>query len=150
MSTNQLERHETLLVKNGLKKTGARLRVLDILSASDAASSQPDIEHIVGKEIDRVTLYRILKTFEEKGIIHRIIDNQGTANYAFCHEDCSEHAHHDEHLHFNCSNCQKVYCIEHAHLPQFKLNLPKGFSLQQLSFIATGLCAACSEKQKQS
>ncbi|PST83352.1 Fur family transcriptional regulator [Pedobacter yulinensis] len=149
MNTDQLNQHEALLVKNGLKKTGARLRVLDILSGSEAAASQPDIEHVVGKDIDRVTLYRILKTFEEKGIIHRIIDNQGTANYAFCHNNCSEHAHHDEHLHFNCVNCQKVYCIDNAHLPHFKLNLPPGFSLQQLSFVATGRCENCSKLTEQ-
>jgi Fur family ferric uptake transcriptional regulator len=79
MEQNKTQQYEDLLVKNGLKRTGARLQVLDILSHRESATSQPYLENVVGKEIDRVTLYRILKTFEEKGIIHRVLDNHGTA-----------------------------------------------------------------------
>jgi Fur family transcriptional regulator, ferric uptake regulator len=83
---------EDLLEKRHLKKTGPRLRVLSMLASKNVATSQPDLESVMD-DVDRVTLYRILSTFEEKGIIHKVFDLQGTANYALCTSDCEEHHH---------------------------------------------------------
>lgn len=145
---NQLERYEKLLSKNGLKRTAPRLQVLDILSGRDSATSQPFLENLVGKEVDRVTLYRILKAFEEKGIIHKVLDVQGTANYAICSHNCSAQNHHDEHVHFNCDNCQRVFCLDEVQIPAIKL--PSGFKATGLNLIATGTCDACSKLLKSS
>jgi Fur family ferric uptake transcriptional regulator len=136
--------YEALLTSKGLKKTGTRLHVLDVLSKSKFATSQPFLENLIGKDADRVTLYRVLKAFEEKGIIHKIIDTHGTANYAICAQGCDEHKHQDEHLHFSCTICEKVYCLEQVRIP--KLNYPKGFSVDNLSLIASGTCESCSGK----
>src|SRR5690606_19246220 len=73
-----------LLKSNGLKVTKPRLRVLEVISDKKTAITQPDLEKVFGAEIDRVTLYRILASFEEKGILHKIFDLQGTATYAIC------------------------------------------------------------------
>lgn len=70
---NQLERYEKLLLKNGLKRTAARLQVLNILSGRDSATSQPFLENLVGKEVDRVTLYRILKALRKKGLFIKFL-----------------------------------------------------------------------------
>ena len=138
------EQFEALLIKNGLKRTGPRLQVLDILSHRDSATSQPYLEQVIGKDIDRVTLYRVLKAFEEKGIIHKVLDNQGTANYAVCSGSCTEHAHHDEHVHFNCNKCLRVFCLDTVKIPALKT--PAGFQVDHLNLIATGLCASCAEQ----
>ncbi len=138
---NKMERFEKLLVRNGLKRTGPRLQVLDILTGRDAATSQPYLEQVMGKDADRVTLYRVLKAFEEKGIIHKILDSNGTANYAICSEHCNHQAHHDEHVHFNCNKCLKVYCLDEVSIPSLKL--PAGFEASQLNLVATGICANC-------
>ncbi|MCX2430289.1 MULTISPECIES: Fur family transcriptional regulator [unclassified Pedobacter] len=143
MNQKETQQYEDLLVKNGLKRTGARLQVLDILSHRDSATSQPYLENVVGKEIDRVTLYRILKTFEEKGIIHRVLDNQGTANYAICSNSCSEHDHHDEHVHFNCSKCLQVYCLDEVKIPSLKIE--KGFKIEDMNLVVSGICKACNK-----
>jgi Fur family ferric uptake transcriptional regulator len=145
---NQLERYEKLLLKNGLKRTAARLQVLNILSGRDSATSQPFLENLVGKEVDRVTLYRILKAFEEKGIIHKVLDAQGTANYAICSHDCSDQNHHDEHVHFNCDNCHQIFCLDDVQIPFIKL--PKGFEATGLNLIATGICDSCNKQQRSS
>jgi Fur family ferric uptake transcriptional regulator len=137
------EQFEKILSENGLKRTGARIKVLDILSSRDSATSQPYLEKIMGEDADRVTLYRILQAFEEKGIIHKVLDSQGTANYAICSQKCTEHKHHDEHLHFNCSKCMKVYCLDTLRIPSLKT--PKGFKVEKISLIATGICASCRE-----
>lgn len=138
-------KYDHLLEKYNLKKTAPRNSVLEVLSNREVATSQPDLEEILGKEVDRVTLYRILKTFEEKGIIHKIIDMNGTANYAVCQSECSEHDHHDEHLHFNCTACHGVYCLNEMHIPA--INLPRGFKAEAVSLVVTGICDKCASKQ---
>lgn len=140
---NNAEYFEKLLAQNGLKRTGARLQVLNILRSRSSATSQPFLEQVVGKDVDRVTLYRILKAFEEKGIIHKVLDNQGTANYALCSGGCSEHSHHDEHLHFNCENCHQIFCLEKVIIPEIKV--PTGFKVNTLKLVANGVCEECSK-----
>ncbi|MBC7912831.1 MAG: transcriptional repressor [Pyrinomonadaceae bacterium] len=138
-------RFERLLDKNKLKKTKPRLSVLEALSSRKTATSQPELEQLVGKDIDRVTLYRTLNTFEEKGIIHKIIDLNGTANYAACDDSCTVHQHNDKHVHFNCTNCFNIYCLASLSVPE--IVLPKGFTSEKESLIVYGVCDACSSKE---
>jgi len=133
---------EALLEKHHLKKTAPRLKVLSMLAAKNVATSQPDLEGVMD-DIDRVTLYRILNAFEEKGIIHKVFDLNGTANYAMCSSNCGENHHHDEHLHFNCTNCKNVYCLDDLHLPA--INLPRGFKPEGFTLYASGLCPKCNK-----
>ena len=130
-----------LLQRNQLKVTAPRLGVLKIISDREAAISQPVLEKIIGNEVDRVTLYRILRTFEEKGILHKVIDLNGTANYAICSSDCTSHQHHDEHFHFNCTECKSVYCLNDLHLPA--IQIPKGFKAESVNLSITGVCNHC-------
>jgi Fur family ferric uptake transcriptional regulator len=134
---------EHLLDLHHLKKTGPRLKVLAMMSAKNTATSQPDLEGLM-EDVDRVTLYRILNVFEEKGIIHKIFDLNGTANYAICTSNCQEHFHRDEHLHFNCTICNKVYCLNDLSLPVF--NLPPGFKADGFTLYASGTCPQCNKK----
>jgi len=138
------EKFEHLLDHHHLKKTLPRLKVLSMMTAKNTATSQPDLESLMN-DVDRVTLYRILNVFEEKGIIHKVFDLNGTANYAICTSNCQEHHHHDEHLHFNCTNCNNVYCLNDLSLPDF--TLPAGFKAESFTLYATGLCAKCSKKE---
>jgi Fur family ferric uptake transcriptional regulator len=137
-------RFEHLLDQHQLKKTGPRLRVLSVMSSKNTATSQPDLESLM-HDVDRVTLYRILNVFEEKGIIHKVFDLNGTANYAICTSNCQEHNHQDEHLHFNCTLCNNVYCLNDLSLPAF--SLPPGFRAESFTLYATGLCPKCSKKE---
>jgi Fur family transcriptional regulator, ferric uptake regulator len=138
------ERFDHLLDRNNLKKTQPRLSVLKVLSSRKTATSQPDLEEILGKEIDRVTLYRVLKTFEEKGIIHKIFDLNGTANYATCEDSCTEHQHQDKHVHFNCTACLNVYCLDALHIPALKM--PEGFTATNINLTVYGVCDKCNNR----
>ncbi|WP_286842940.1 MULTISPECIES: Fur family transcriptional regulator [Sphingobacterium] len=132
-----------ILKRNSLKVTQPRLKVLEIISRKDSAISQPELEKLLGKDIDRVTLYRVLASFEEKGIIHKIFDLHGTATYAMCTTNCSEHDHHDQHVHFICRVCNSVYCLEDMTLP--KVSIPAGFSLEAIAVNALGVCNHCKK-----
>lgn len=142
---NQFKMHKidpvNLLKEHSLKHTKQRVRVLEEIALDAVAISQPELEKKLGKEIDRVTLYRILNIYEDKGILHRIMDRNGTANYAICSSSCSEKHHYDEHVHFNCTQCSKIYCLEIA-IP--KIKMPDGFKAANLNTTAYGVCEKCS------
>ena len=131
---------DIILKKHGLKNTRQRIAVLDELSRSDSARSQPDLEKTLKAEMDRVTLYRILSSFQENGIVHAIMDQNGTMNYAPCTASCTAENHHDEHLHFNCSSCNRIFCLE-VKVPSVRI--PEEFKVEQLSLTARGICNLC-------
>lgn len=132
-----------ILKEHSLKHTRQRVRVLEEIALDTVAISQPELEKKLGKEIDRVTLYRILNIYEDKGILHRIMDMNGTANYAICSSLCSEEHHHDEHVHFNCTSCSKIYCLE-VTVPG--LVMPNGFAAKVIQTTAYGICDKCNQQ----
>ncbi len=134
-------RFAALLRDKNLKVTQPRLHVMDVISSKRTAVSQPDLEKQLGKEFDRVTLYRTLTAFEEKGILHKILDLNGTASYALCSSNCSEQKHHDRHVHFICSSCNDIFCLEAVNWPQ--IGVPKGFTINSMEMNAIGLCDRC-------
>lgn len=131
---------EQLLKNHGLKKTDIRLKVLTEFLQCDHALSHQDLEASLA-QIDRVTLYRTLNSFESKGITHKVLDQHGVSKYALCKSDCSEHAHHDNHFHFHCTNCNKTVCLD-DHLTQ-TISLPKGYQMSDIRLNVRGLCKDC-------
>ena len=129
-----------LLKNSNLKNTKQRIRVLEEITAEDYAVSQPELEKKLGAEIDRVTLYRILSAYEQKGILHKIIGLKGTTNYAVCSSTCTTHKHQDDHVHFNCTTCLKIYCLK-VNVP--KIEIPEGFKTDTSNLIAYGTCEKC-------
>ena len=57
---------------------------------------------------DRITMYRTLKTFEDKGVLHSINNGISEVKYALCKEHCTTANHVDIHPHFHCSKCSLV------------------------------------------
>jgi Fur family ferric uptake transcriptional regulator len=131
----------SILKRHKLKVTQPRLQVLEIIDKKDSAISQPELEKLLGEQIDRVTLYRSLGIFQEKGILHKIFDLNGTATYALCSTDCNELHHHDNHVHFICSKCNNIYCLDNIPFPSFQI--PAGFQIESLSINAIGICSTC-------
>src|SRR5690606_39438846 len=127
------------------KVTQRRLRVLRIISDRETAIWQPDLEKLLGDSIDRVTLSRVLATFEEKGILHKICDLHGTATYALCSTEGDEHHHHDEHVHLICEMCNSIYCLDDFQMP--KINLPEGYQLRAIGVNVVGRCAQCNRQK---
>lgn len=130
-----------ILKKNNLRATPIRKELLQLFLNSENALSSHDIEKKLS-DLDRVTLYRTLKSFQEKGIIHRAFDNTDTTKYASCNDHCDAHAHHDEHLHFHCSECDSTFCVDEIPIP--KLEMPVGFTAQKTNIVVDGICEKCS------
>src|ERR1700712_150804 len=114
-----------ILKKNQLSVTASRKIILEMFLAGKGALAHADIEKSAAEKIDRVTVYRTLQSFMEKGIIHTIPSVDNSIRYAVCKDDCSEGHHHDNHVHFLCSECNKTTCLETILIPDVKL--PRGF-----------------------
>ena len=65
----------SILKEHNLKSTESRLTILAIFKKNMHALSYNDIESLLTVKLDRVTVYRTLKSFEENGLIHQIYDD---------------------------------------------------------------------------
>lgn len=133
---------EKKLLHKNTKPTSMRILVYDFLSAQGAALSLSEIENGF-HNADRTTIYRTLKTFEEKGIVHSIQENH-TTRYMLCHDGCDEQTHKDWHLHFYCRICKQTTCREDFSIPQQKTD---GFRIDEIRLFAKGICEQCMEEQ---
>lgn len=134
---------EERLKDKDIRPTAMRLLVLDFLLGRLAAISLTDLENAFERS-DRITLYRTLKTFQEKGIVHSIDDGTGAPKYALCEEGCVCDFERDMHMHFHCHICNDTFC-----LPKYKIsniNLPKNFIPEEASLVVKGVCAQCSTR----
>ena len=132
---------EVVLTRKNINPTAMRLLVLEFLLKQVSAISLTDLEKGLDPS-DRITLYRALKKFEEKGLVHSIDDGTGATKYALCKEDCVAGHHHDLHVHFFCNTCKETSCLPKSHIPQ--VVLPEGFSSEEISLMVKGVCSKCT------
>ena len=130
-----------ILKKNRLSITDSRARILELFLSQSGALAHGDIEKRTGERFDRVTVYRTLNSFLNKGIIHTIPTADNSIRYALCKENCEEGHHHDNHVHFVCDGCGNTICLDEVTIPQ--IQLPKGFRPKQVEMVVSGKCDAC-------
>ena len=131
-----------LLKDHSLRLTEGRMDVLSIFMDKDFAISHGDIETEVNYKYDRVTIYRTLKSFLDKGLIHKVLDDNGSTRYALCDHACSIEAHQHDHIHFKCLKCGQTTCLDAVDIPSVKL--PPGFQTVESNYLISGICNRCS------
>ena len=129
------------LSEAGLRKTSVRIKVLQLFQKVDIALSSQEIENRL-KHIDRITLYRTLRTFEQKGIIHQINDGTLHPKYAACQDTCTADQHFDRHAHFHCLKCGVTRCLPEVLQPRVKM--PCGFVVETSQYTLQGSCPDCA------
>jgi len=132
---------ETLLKDFKLRSTPNRQEILHLFLQKNYALSHGDIEKEIDNSLDRVTVYRTLKTFLDKGLIHKVLDDEGSLKYALCNEACTTAGHHHDHVHFKCTLCGQTYCLN-IEVPPVKL--PKGYRASEVNLLIQGICERCS------
>ncbi len=132
---------ENILISKEISPTPNRMLVLNFMLDQQTATSLSDIEREL-TPMDRVSVYRTLKTFQEKGLVHPIEDGTGVPKYAMCAEECDSQAHHDLHLHFYCRTCKETFCLPATNIPA--VNLPERFSADEVDLIIKGVCNKCN------
>lgn len=137
---------DTILRQNSLSVTGSRKKILQLFLSSNGALEHADIENATGEHFDRVTVYRTLQCFVERGIIHTIPTADNSIKYALCKDDCTEGHHHDHHVHLICNICSKTFCLDEVVTP--KVHLPNGYTTRQVEVVVKGICKDCNRKKK--
>jgi Fur family ferric uptake transcriptional regulator len=132
---------DNILKRNQLSVTDSRKKILELFKGNNGALAHSDIEKRTGEKFDRVTIYRTLQTFVEKGIIHTIPTPDNSVLYALCKDECTTGHHHDNHVHFLCDKCNVTYCLDSVVTPEVKL--PAGFKPNLIDVVVTGICKNC-------
>lgn len=130
-----------ILKKNQLSVTEGRKKILDLFIKSPGALAHADIEKNTDTAFDRVTVYRTLQTFVDKGIIHHIPTTDNSILYALCKDNCEQGHHHDNHVHFICTQCNTTICLDDVTIPEVKL--PQGFKPGKAQMVVNGICSDC-------
>ena len=142
MVTN-LKHKDALLTlqKAGISKTSQRLAVLNILLKATTPLSVNTIRQSLGTKanIDKVTIYRILSLFRQRGIIREIANYFEMATLE-----------NPLHPHFSCRNCGAFTCLAPLPFTQApELILSKNdYSIDHIEINISGLCACCRNSTK--
>ena len=76
------------LEQKNIKPTAMRQLVYEILEKQKKALSLYEIEQQFDN-VERSTIFRTLKTFQDNYLIHSIDDGTGAVKYALCDDDCT-------------------------------------------------------------
>ncbi len=125
-----------------LRQTTSRSAILKLFLKRPFALSYTDIEREIADIFDRVTVYRTLKTFVDKGVVHKVLDDGGSLKYALCSELCTHAQHQHEHVHFKCTVCGQTSCLQEVSIPL--IALPVGYEAREINLLIQGKCQNCS------
>ena len=126
-----------------LRHTNGREEVLDLFLNAGRALAHNDVENSLGPAHDRVTIYRTLRTFLDKGLLHKVLDDEGGTKYALCRETCADGHHHHDHIHFKCESCGQTTCLDEVVIPA--ITLPKGYDRKETNLLIQGVCQGCNQ-----
>jgi len=124
------------------RNTIAKQSVLEVLEESNSPMTQDMLESKIkssGRDLpDRSTIYRVLNSFCEDGMAHRIVSDKGTAYYALC-GSCENNNHIHDHIHFQCLSCNNIECLDE----QTSISLPNKYVIKEANLWVKGYCPAC-------
>lgn len=125
-----------------LKVTPARLAVLASLEHAATPLDAVSITSYLKKNnilADKVTVFRILNSLTDKGLLKPIQFNEGKRRY--------EYADKPEHHHFVCEQCGAIEDIEDCNVSALVKNITKkkGVLVKRHSLEFFGLCADCQK-----
>ena len=119
------------------RKTQSKKAILECLQRAGNYGLRSDSIEEQLPQFNRVTIYRILQSFINDGIIHKVISNDGKFYYFKC-KNCNE-VHFHNHYHFKCNICGKVECMDN----DIEVKVPKDYVVEDVNFWVTGTCGTC-------
>jgi Fur family transcriptional regulator, ferric uptake regulator len=130
----------------GLSKTPQRIAVLNILMNADAPVNISSLRQALAAKtrIDRVTIYRILSLFKQRGIIRDITSTGGASFFELATIENPVHPH------FICRNCARLSCLEPLTFSQASqwVSQKGDYSIENIEINISGLCAGCHNATK--
>lgn len=128
------------LTGKNIKPTPNRILIAKELMKATSPISLSDLEEAL-YSIDKASIYRVLELFAKKEIVHVIEDGSRSLKYELCHSDTHHHID-DQHVHFYCEKCNKVYCFEQVPVPH--IEIPDSFEVKSINYMLKGICPKCN------
>lgn len=141
------------LKENKMRVTHSRLAVAEILANHkelflSAEEVHKKIENSKLSDCDRVSVYRILNSFDELNLLAKSSFQGEAIKYKFqldCCHDSADHQHDHHHHFFKCDACETVEPFSDCFLSKVEKELlQKGYSRLSHHLEITGLCPSCS------
>ncbi len=133
--------HDVLAVA-GLKRGGARDRIVEVLGSQDCALSAVEIEDRLrsdGRAPARASIYRVLDLLVEHGLAERVVVGEGLARF----EPVLPSG--DHHHHLVCDSCGALVAFDDPGLERAINNLSHrlGARVESHDVLLRGACERC-------
>jgi Fur family ferric uptake transcriptional regulator len=126
----------------GLKRGGARARIIDVLADQACALTVTEIEDALrasGNLIARASVYRVLDLLVEHGLVERVVVGEGQARF----EPINPSGEHHHHL--VCDQCGRLVAFDDPGLERAigKLSDRLGIRVESHDVLLRGECGRC-------
>ncbi len=130
-----------LLKQAHLGATDHRLRILEVIGNNTSPLSAQEIFSTVqrSQSINRVTVYRILDTLVQRGLVERL-----SGGRAFFY-GLAPNAFHDPHPHFYCKQCGHLDCLQPESISMDLEAFKRIFAgqIENVEVRVNGVCRKC-------
>jgi Fur family ferric uptake transcriptional regulator len=131
-----------MLAREGLKRGGARERVIELLASEPCALSAVEIEEALraqGRETGRASIYRVLELLVEQGLVERVAVGHGLSRFEPI-QPSGEHHHH-----LVCESCGRLVAFDDPALERAidGLSARLGARVERHDVVLRGACADC-------
>ncbi|HEY1510376.1 MAG TPA: Fur family transcriptional regulator [Solirubrobacteraceae bacterium] len=143
MAVTEWNEHvHAVLSQAGLKRGGARDRVIELLASKPCALSAVEIDdelRAAGRPTGRASIYRVLELLAEHGLVERVEVGDGQARFERSHPS-GEHHHH-----LVCDRCGTLVAFDDPGLEQAidRLSERLGVRIVSHDVLLHGACQRC-------
>jgi Fur family ferric uptake transcriptional regulator len=140
--TEWSEHVHAVLSQAGLKRGGARERVIELLASKPCALSAVEIDdelRAAGRPTGRASIYRVLELLAEHGLVERVEVGDGQARFERSHPS-GEHHHH-----LVCDSCGRLVAFDDPGLERAidRLSDRLGVRIVSHDVLLHGACQRC-------
>jgi Fur family transcriptional regulator, ferric uptake regulator len=131
-----------VLARAGLKRGGARERVIELLASQPCALTAVEIDdalRVAGQPTGRATIYRALDLLVEHGLVERVEVGDGQARFERA-QPGGEHHHH-----LVCERCGRLVAFDDPGLERAinRLSERLGVTVESHDVLLRGACGHC-------
>lgn len=140
--------YPSLMERSGVGATPNRMKVLEVIGNNNCPLNAREIYRTLkrSRNINRVTVYRILDLLVEKGLVERISSGGRSFHYGLAPNE-----HHVPHPHFYCKQCGNMECLnpDSLHLDTDTLDRTFPGMIQNVEIRIDGVCRICLRNERQ-
>jgi Fur family ferric uptake transcriptional regulator len=133
--------YNEMLSSVGLSPTSHRIRVMEIIGNNTYPLSAQEIYDTIkrNQSINRVTVYRILDSLVQNGLVDRI--SGGRASFF----GLAPNDHHQSHPHFYCRQCGRMNCLNPRSISMDMTSFERIFpgKIDNVEIRVDGICKNC-------